>query len=269
MKRTILLTFDLEEFDLPLEYGIQIREQEQHAVTNEGLDRLRALLSAYNIAATFFTTGSYAVKNAEALQELSGLHEIASHSLKHTGFNPSDPADSKVLIEKIIRKNVSGFRMPRFAKTGRAKLKADGFKYDSSLNPVYLPGRYNYLQAPRSVFRDSSSELIEIPLSASPILRIPLFWLSFKNLPFTVYAGLCKTTLRKDGYLHLCLHPWEFADLTGYNLPGYIKRISGEDYTRRLEKLIIVLREEAEFLTVSAFLESIHPIEKSFNLDRL
>lgn len=256
MKRSILLTFDLEEFDLPKEYGILIPEEEQFRVTNEGLKRLTGILVKHNIASTFFTTASYAVKNSGIVKDLSLQHEIASHSFNHTGFNESDPIRSKIMLEGITGKPVSGFRMPRFAGVDRIRLKSDGYKYDSSVNPVYLPGRYNYLSSPRKVYGEKQSGLAEIPLSALPLLRIPLFWLTFKNIPVGIYLSFCRITLRNDKYLHLCFHPWEFADLRKYEIPGYIKSVSGERYAKRFEKLISGLSSEGEFSTVSGYLNS-------------
>ena len=116
MERRILLTFDLEEFDLPLEFGCPISDEDQMNVTNNGLQRLTRLLSKYNIPATFFTTAFYADKNRELIKSLSANHEIASHSKYHSEFNETDPFDSKIEIERIIGKHIYGFRMPKFRK---------------------------------------------------------------------------------------------------------------------------------------------------------
>lgn len=62
--------------------------------------------------------------------------------------------------------------------------------------------------------------------------------------------------MRKDSYLHLYFHPWEFDDLESFNIPGYIKRLSGVKYIDRLEKLIVKLREEGRFSTISDLIES-------------
>lgn len=256
MKNAILLTFDLEEFDLPLEYNINITEEEQYAITNQGLVDLLILLGRHNIRATFFTTASYAGTNKEIVRNIAGIHEVASHSLRHSTFSESDPLESKSALELISEKPVNGFRRPRFAKVNMEKLKSFGYKYDSSINPVFLPGRYNYLSANRRINTDKASGLIEVPISAVPVLRVPLFWLSFKNLPFSIYLILCRITLKKDFYLHLCFHPWEFANLEKFKIPHYIKRISGNEYLDRLGKLIGSLKDEGEFMTVSDFINS-------------
>lgn len=256
MKNRILLTFDLEEFDLPLEFGCYVSDQDQINITNNGLQRLTGLLKKYNIHATFFTTGFYADKNREIIRSLSDTHEIASHSNRHSGFKETDPYDSRIKIERITGKQVYGFRMPRFLKIDKAVIKAAGYSYDSSVNPAFIPGRYNNLFTQRKIHIDISSNLIEIPISVSPVIRFPLFWLSFKNIPFSIYFFMCKMAIKKDSYLHFCFHPWEFDDLESFNIPWYIKKISGEPFSERFEKLIVQLIKIGDFSTIYDFLNS-------------
>jgi hypothetical protein len=260
LERQILLTFDLEEFDLPLEFGFPVSDADQINVTNNGLQRLTALLTEYKIPATFFTTAYYAGKNKDIMRSLSLSHEIASHSKHHSGFKETDPFDSKVEIERITGKQIYGFRMPRFQKIALSLIKAAGYRYDSSVNPTLIPGRYNNLFTPRKVHLDLGSNLIEMPVSVSPLIRFPLFWLSFKNIPFPIYYLMCRMALWKDSYLHLYFHPWEFDDLRSFNIPGYIKNISGKQYTDRFEKLILKLRKNGSFSTISGFLDSSEPL---------
>ena len=78
----------------------------------------------------------------------------------------------------------------------------------------------------------------------TPILRFPLFWLSFHNLPEWLYFRMCRRTWRHDGCLNLYFHPWEFADLTdpSLRLPGHIRRCTGPAALARLERLIRYLK---------------------------
>jgi len=255
LEKKVLLTFDLEEFDLPLEFGCPISSEEQIRVTNEGLDRLSIILSKYGVPATFFTTSLYADKNRETIISLSFGHEIASHSKNHSDFQETDPSDSKSDLEKITGKEVRGFRMPRFSAIDKTLIKAAGYLYDSSVNPTFIPGRYNNLFTPRSLFTDAGTNLMEIPVSVSPVIRFPLFWLSFKNIPLPLYIHLCRSAIRKDSYLHLYFHPWEFTELDSFKIPWYIKTNSGNSMAERFEKLITELIKMGDFYTVSGFLE--------------
>jgi peptidoglycan/xylan/chitin deacetylase (PgdA/CDA1 family) len=257
LEKRILLTFDLEEFDLPLEFGCQISEADQISVTNTGLQRLIRLLAKYNITATFFTTAFYADKNKELIKSLSSAHEIASHSNCHSDFKASDPSDSKISIERITGKQIYGFRMPRFQKINMECIKAAGYRYDSSVNPTFIPGRYNNFFTNRKLYLDIRNNLTELPVSVSPLIRFPLFWLSFKNIPLPMYLRMCKMAIRKDSYLHLCFHPWEFGDLEHFNIPWYIKHLSGEPFSEKFEKLVVRLSKIADFSTISGFLDSL------------
>lgn len=255
MNRHVLITFDLEEFDLPLEFGCHIPDDDQINTSGYGLKQVSGLLAEYNIPATFFTTSYFALKNQEVIRDLSVNHEIASHSRYHSRFLENDLADSKTDLEKITGKQIYGFRMPLFKNVDLSKINKAGYHYDSSINPTCVPGRYCNLFTQRKFYRDSGTNLIEIPLSVSPLIRFPLFWLSFKNIPLPVYLTLCRQALRKDSYLHLCFHPWEFADLEPFNIPGYIKKVSGKQLSERFEKLILELKKTCNFSTISEFLD--------------
>lgn len=58
--RFILLSFDVEEFDMPLEYNYQISRQEQLSIGKKGMDRIMPVLNNKNIQATLFTTANFA-----------------------------------------------------------------------------------------------------------------------------------------------------------------------------------------------------------------
>jgi hypothetical protein len=254
LEKQIILTFDLEEFDLPLEFGCPVSVEDQIKITNNGMQKLTGLLSQNNVPATFFTTAFYADKNQDLLKSLSETHEIASHSNMHSEFKEADLSLSKIKLESITGRKINGFRMPRFRPTDMKAIKEAGYSYDSSVNPTYIPGRYNNLLTSRRFYLDKKSDLTEFPVSVSPLIRFPLFWLSFKNIPFPIYLQMCKMTLMMDAYLHLYFHPWEFADLESFDIPRYIKYPSGKIYSERFERLISELKKTAGFSTISNFL---------------
>ncbi len=256
MNRKILLTFDLEEFDLPEEYGVAISKEKQLAVSARGLENLLGVLRAQKVNATFFTTAYYAENNPQQMRELVAEgHEIASHLYYHSDYDPKHLQKSREKLRKITGQEISGFRSPRLRHMDPKLIKAAGYHYHSSLNPTYLPGRYNNLNKPRTLFRDVENELLVLPFSVSPVIRFPLFWLSFKNLNPQFYLTLCRQALRKDGYLHLYFHPWEFTALDEFSIPRYIKNRSGEKLTSQLDQLIQRMKSGGEFETISRFLE--------------
>lgn len=251
----ILLSFDLEEFDIPMEYGQQIAHTEQMQVSHEGLERLIPVLTEQGIECTFFTTAAYARSNVNEIKNLSLIHEIASHAYSHTGFENNDYGKSKLYLEDIIQKPVYGFRMPRLATVDIEEIKKAGYQYDSSIHPTWIPGRYNHRKLPENIY--SENGIIRIPCSVSPSpIRFPLFWLSFKNLPLNIYRYFLNQTLTKHGYACLYFHPWEYADIGTYNLPLIIKSIHGKKLLDKLSRFIQEYKQEGiKFISMKGYID--------------
>ena len=77
----ILLSFDIEEFDMPLEYNGEISFEEQIAVSRGGLERILDLLKKHNAKATFFSTVVFAEQCQDLVNRLlKEGHELASHT---------------------------------------------------------------------------------------------------------------------------------------------------------------------------------------------
>ncbi|HDK42737.1 MAG TPA: polysaccharide deacetylase, partial [Candidatus Pacearchaeota archaeon] len=182
MKR-ILLTFDVEEFDLPREFNQNISEEEMYEISKNGLFAVINLLDKHSIKATFFTTSNFAKKYPKIIKDLSKQgHEIACHGYSHSDDYLNSLSNIKIAkqeIEKIIKSKINGFRAPRFKIKNILGLSEFGFIYDSSLHPTWIPGRYMNLFKKRKIHK--IEDITEIPLSTLPILRLPIFWLAFKN----------------------------------------------------------------------------------------
>ncbi|MEB3291810.1 MAG: polysaccharide deacetylase family protein [Synechococcales bacterium] len=251
MRSVILLSFDVEEFDVPLEYGQTIAAQTQCEVSRQGLEAVLALLDRLQIRATFFTTAHFALQYPHLIAAIAQTHEVASHGFYHSSFEVADLAKSKQVLENITGQPVLGYRMARLQPVQDADIVAAGYGYNSSMNPTYLPGRYNNLGKPRSPYY--SEGLLNIPVSVTPWIRFPLFWLSFKNLPLWAYQWACWVTLRRDRQINLYFHPWEFTNLHSYPLPGYIRRHSGKPMLRRLAQYLRWAKRQGQFITFSEF----------------
>lgn len=252
MDKTVLLSFDVEEFDIPLEYGHTISETEQMKVGYEGFEAIANLIERLNIEVTAFTTANFATQYSDAVFRFSNKHEIASHTYYHSTFQIADLKTSRLKLEEITGKPVTGLRMPRMKEVNMQDVMDAGYLYDSSINPTFLPGRYNNLHLPRTVYTDNG--MLRLPASVSPRFRFPLFWLSFKNFPYPVYLSLLKAALKKDGYVCIYFHPWEFVNLDAYRLPAYVKRHAGSVLLQRLERLVNDLKPMARFRSSDKFL---------------
>lgn len=258
-ERKILLSFDVEEFDLPLEYGQTIPSDEQLQVGYRGLTAIAPLLDTSGICTTLFTTAFFAQHYPEKIKQLSSAHEIASHSFYHSTFNENDLQTSREVLEAITGNAVSGLRMPRMRKVAPAAVLDAGYTYNSSINPTWVPGRYNNLHLPRHPFAEE--KILQFPVSVTPHLRIPLFWLAFKNLPYPVFLKLALQTLAHDGYLCLYFHPWEFTDIDSYPIPAYLKRNSKEKLLQKLLRLVKDLSNEGNYMRMDDFIKT-YPLLK-------
>jgi peptidoglycan/xylan/chitin deacetylase (PgdA/CDA1 family) len=257
MNKVVLLSFDVEEFDIPEEYGQTLDEAEKFRVSLQGLEPILQLLERLSIRATFFTTAHFALHHQPLIRAIAQTHEIASHGFYHSSFTPTDLATSKQTLESISQTPITGFRMARLQKISDRAIEKAGYDYNSSMNPTYLPGRYNNFCKNRTAYY--SQHLLNIPVSVTPLLRFPLFWLSFKNLPLPLYQLASLLTLRCDRYLSVYFHPWEFTDLAAYRLPGYVKRHSGQPLLSRLERYLTWLHSQADFITYADFRQFVYP----------
>jgi len=248
-----LVTFDVEEFDAPLDRGRVLDMPAQLRTGAEGFTRILDLLDDLDATATLFITANLAQHAPELVRRAAERHEIASHGFMHRSFEVGDLARSRDALREISGQAVRGFRRARLQATDPAAILAAGYRWDSSENPIWLPGRYNNLAKPRTIYR--KGDLVELPTSASPRLRVPLFWLAMKNLPMPLIRSASAACLRRDGYLSLYWHPWEFLDLRDSGLPWYMRRPDGERFVERVAAYLRWLRERSSLLTVSEFLE--------------
>lgn len=240
----IYLSFDIEEFDMPKEYGYNIDFQRQIDISQQGLIHILDLLKKYNCKATFFSTAVFSKHSKELIfRILQEGHELASHTYFHSDFEISHLRQSKEFLEREFNTEIFGLRMPRMAKVPPKEVKNAGFLYDSSVNPTFLPGRYNNLHLPKTPYREES--IWQIPTTVSPLLRIPLFWLSFHNFPTWFFHFLLRRTIQRRGFATLYFHPWEFTDLhqKEFNFPKYVTKNSGKEMIFRFEKLLKFIDE--------------------------
>jgi peptidoglycan/xylan/chitin deacetylase (PgdA/CDA1 family) len=255
----VLLSFDAEEFDLPLERGQRLSLDEQMAVGGEGLRRTLALLDEVGprVRATFFCTAVFAERFPELIaRAVSSGHEIASHGVVHGAADWRDEhlLESRQRLERVSGTPCVGFRRPRLAPTDPGLIAAAGYRYNSGENPTWLSGRYNNFFRPRRPHRVSpptapaepaSPGLLNIPASVTPVIRWPLFWLSFKAAPLSLTRAASAWVLRADPALVLYFHPWELCDLSAYRVPAYVRACDGQRMRAKLAAYLRWLAERA------------------------
>ena len=253
IKGKVMLSFDTEEYDVPREHGVEWDTlKEGMEVSVYGTNRILDCLKECGVHATFFCTTNFAEHAPEIMQRiLSEGHEVASHGCDHWQPKPEHVIESKRILEQLTGKPVYGYRQPRMFPVDLQELKRQGYEYNASLNPAFIPGRYIHLDMPRTWFYEQG--LLQIPASVSPWFRIPMFWLALHNFPLWLYKALCRRILRHDGYFNTYFHPWEFYPLgehPEFKMPFIIRNHAGEPMYQRLKAVINDLKSRgAEFTT--------------------
>ena len=251
----VALSFDTEEFDVPREHGVEWDTLKGGMeVSVYGTNRILDCLKECGIKATFFCTSNFAQNAPQVIQRIMDEgHEIAAHGCDHWNPKPTDMADSKRILEQQTGKTIRGYRQPRMFPLDLAELKKNGYAYNASLNPCFIPGRYMHLSTPRTCFTEDG--IVQIPASVSPIFRLPMFWLALHNFPLWYYKRLTRRILRHDGYFNTYFHPWEFYQLNDhpeFRLPYIIRHNSGRKMYNRLSEIITYLKDNgALFCTYS------------------
>lgn len=252
--KKILFSVDLEEFDIPEEYGYTVPVEQKLQVSLLGMQKLERLMQKHGVSATIFTTAYWATQFPDYIKQLAQQHEIASHTYYHNSFETGDLLTSRQTLSEISGQDIIGLRMPRMQDISRKDVKDAGYIYDSSLHPTWLPGRYNNFNKPRTLFQNEG--VWELPASVTPVLRIPIFWLALKNFPLRFYKALCSRITNHDGYMVFYVHPWEFTDLSTYPLPGMVKKMDNDALLNRLDSLFVYLKTKGEFATHKSLIKS-------------
>lgn len=237
---------------MPNECGAAWELDRQMEVGAHGWRRTLSMLSQCGVPVTLFTTAAIASRWPDLLKESAAVHEIASHGMTHGLLAPGDLAASRKVLSEASGSEVVGFRRARMAPTAEADLVAAGYLYDSSVHPIWLPGRYDNRAKPRSIHR--SGGLIEVPASATPRMRVPVFWLAMKHFPAWLYRDCVSRCLDHDGYVNIYMHPWEFIDLSSMPIPAYTRRPCGERLVERFMGLVEWLKGRAGFSSMRDYL---------------
>lgn len=256
----VCLSFDIEEFDLPTEHGVDIPFERQIEVSRHGAGRILDILRKHGVRATFFTTVSFAKAAPEIVGRIVAEgHELASHGMQHSSFRTSDLLDSRRELERLSGAEVKGYRQARMMKLDEREVAKAGYFYDSSLNPTFIPGRYMSLSAPRTPYIKDG--VVQIPASVTPLVRFPMFWLAAHLLPPSLYRTLAWRTLVHDGHFVTYFHPWEFYDLhsmPGYKIPGIVSLNTGDGMAKRLDALVDCMKSRGvAFATISELAEKV------------
>lgn len=256
----IMLSFDIEEFDVPREKGLNLSLEEEIEISKIGTKKILDILKEKKVYATLFCTSNFCEGAKDLVKRaITDGHEIACHGVDHWSPKEDDPKVSKDKIEHLFDICVKGYRQPRMFDVSDKLIEECGYVYNSSLNPAFIPGKYMHLDMPRTAFM--KGKVAQIPASVTPHARIPLFWLSLHDFPMSIYKKMAMSVLKHDGYFTTYFHPWEFVDhpakIKKYMLP-IVRYNNGTKMCNRLGSLIDFFKKnDQEFCTIYDSLDKI------------
>lgn len=171
MKKLICYTLDLEP-----DFGGRVKSYSSLENISNFLDVIRE----NRINLTTFAAGHLFQKKRNVIKKLIDAgSEIELHSYSHNLAYQDEEHEikkSKKAYIKHFGKKPIGYRSPKgmITKKGLSILSREEFKYDSSIYPTILLGRYNNLKYPAHPFYFSEYRLMELPFSVIPKIRLPL-----------------------------------------------------------------------------------------------
>ncbi len=239
---------------------------------DENVDKVRTLLAAHNVKATFFTLGWLAEQRPELVQRLvADGHEIAS-----AGYVPQDarrlsPQEFRDDLERANQAllaagahQILGYRCPLGWLSPAEQWVLDvlidaGFRYDASMRPSLWSLRNAQTQRHLHLYRNEKGSLWELPPPTARVLgfNIPIAGGNYlRQFPqwFTLW-GFQRWTFEADCPFVLYFHPWELdEELPRIRNMGLLARIRQYRNLGRMAGQVETYLQNAEFLSVSQYL---------------
>lgn len=220
------LTIDVED-------GINILMRDvfnvEMAPTGRVVDNVNILLELFeekNVKGTFFILGEIAEHYPRLVKDIASKgHELGVHGFHHDQIFKMTPEKAlydimraKELIEDVSGNKVYGFRAPAFSVSENTKWIFDilaelGFKYDSSVMPVYA-GRYGWPEMGvdiKCVQLKNGNSIIEVPMSTANIFgkKMPACGGGYLRYFPYIFTKLAFNQILKQRPAILYLHPYE------------------------------------------------------------
>jgi len=223
------LTIDVEEYFQAHAYAKVIDPADWERIPGRvtaNVRRLLALLAAHSTRATFFVLGWVADRHPELVREIVAAgHEVGSHGYAHRLLHRQSPdefaadlARSLAVLRRVLGDAGAplGYRAPGFSLTARTLwaldiLRAQGIRYDSSLQPVLTRRRNGAYGASRFATRLDAG-LWEFPVSTVRLAgyNCPVAGGAyFRLLPLWVTRRAIDRINAEGRPAVVYLHPWE------------------------------------------------------------
>jgi polysaccharide deacetylase family protein (PEP-CTERM system associated) len=246
------LTVDVEDYFQVEAFSDVVRPDTWDAWPRRVATNTRVLLDLFarhGVRGTFFVLGWVADREPDLVREIAlAGHEVACHGFAHRPIYRQSPGEfrddirrARRRLEDLIGGPVEGYRAPTYSIT-RVSLWAvdilieEGFRYDSSIFPVYHD-RYGIPKAERFPYALSTpaGTLVEFPPSTLTVpglgLNLPVAGGGyFRLLPYVLFRYALRHLNGKELQPAMFLvHPWEID-------PGQ-PRVPGHPLARRRHRL--------------------------------
>lgn len=263
-----VLTVDVEDWESAISGVFGDFKPSTERVYKNTIELLE-ILEKYNSKATFFFLGEVAEKFPSLLKEvLNSGHSIACHGYTHREIHklPFDKLKeelkkAKDTIEKIIGKEIIGFRAPNFSLMKASPEVLDllvelGFKYDSSIFPYKKYQNEKMDLKPFWLETKNKNKIFEVPLSVISFfgLRIPCSGGAFfRNYPL-FFTKLCLSKISKEKRpVNFYIHPHEFEDINFKNIGlkiNFIRKFLEKNGRRRAGNYLLNILKNYKFNSI-------------------
>jgi len=203
----------------------------------EELDPFMGFLGENNIQCTLFVTGDVLSRYPEKIRKWAEGNEIGCHGFSHISLDHLSKNEREDELERfvnlysnLLQVRPRGFRAVQNIIDNEqiVLLKKQGFVYDSSVVPAYIPfkkykgyrgnaSKEPYFPSASNYLvdgRQGEKGLIEIPLSPA-FMNFPLSGIWLKRLGTSFYNILF--SIHKPRFIVLLFHSWDFIVLKKNN----------------------------------------------------
>lgn len=146
---------------------------------------------------------------------------------------------------------VDGVRTPYLLPCPADRLRAAGFRYDASIHPTWVFGRYNNLRSSRRPWRQCG--LLHLPISVVPFVRWPVSFLWYRAAGARLGRRLAHLAAVGAPYLHLYFHPWEAIEIHPLGVPRWVAVRTGAAFVVALDDLLVWSVPRYRCMTLGTF----------------
>lgn len=290
------VSVDVDPVDLHLlGYGFENLAPDPLVYTH-ALPRLAEVFGRHGVRATFFVVARDAPRHTGILRELEDAgHEIASHSLDHPmpfvrvamSKLKHQLIESRRVLAECLREPPVGLRAPNWDVSPRAHapLVDAGYRYDASgfPSPFQVPVRLLLTAKstnPRKTFRmrpwpwtferqpyiwrNAGKDLVEFPISVSPVIRFPIYHTSRYLLSERIFRSHVDGFARRREMFFYTLHAVDALGLHEDSVNPNLARHPGLEHplAYKLDLLSRSLSEIASRFTCVPYRELVSKVSR-------